>query len=39
MLRLIIVFALFLSINSYAQTDSYLEDKNSPGSIEDIELI
>lgn len=36
MSRLIIVFTFFLSINSYAQTNSYLQDETAPGSIEDI---
>jgi len=36
MSRLIIVFAFFLSINSYAQTNSYLKDETAPGSLEDI---
>ncbi|MEW4925585.1 hypothetical protein [Algibacter sp. 2305UL17-15] len=35
-LRLLILFAFFFSIGSYAQTDSYLKDERSPESTEDI---
>ncbi len=36
MLRLIALLIFLININSYSQTQSYLEDERSPGSVEDI---